>query len=165
MNPMIITYSLTGNTAACAFSLAKLLHTSVFLLEETKPRQGKKKVLVTGGFAATMGLCSRIKALPDLSQADTILIGLPVWGGTTPPAINTLLRDCSMRGKRVYAFATQAGDGVPKKLESSLKKRIVKQGGLFVNLFLLQLPFGSQLSVEKAMVPANDWVNRMMVEE
>lgn len=165
MNPMIVTYSLTGNTAACAFALAKALDTSVFLLEEAKPRRGKKRVLVTGGFAATVGVCSRLKALPDLSQADTLLIGMPVWGGTTPPAINTVLRDCNLSGKRVYAFATQAGDGTPKKLENALKQRVMKQGGEFVELFLLQAPYGKQLSVEKAMEPARKWANRITAEK
>lgn len=165
MNPFIVTYSLSGNTAACAFALAKVLDTGVFLLEEAKPRRGKKRILVSGGFAASIGLCSRLKALPDLSEADTVLLGMPVWAGTTPPAINTLLRDCELSGKRVYAFATQAGDGSPKKLENALKQRVAKQGGQFVELFLLQAPYGKQLSVENAKQPAGEWVKRIMPEK
>jgi flavodoxin len=159
----IVAYSLSGNTAACAFALAKTMDAGVFLLEEVKPRYGKK-VFFFGGFQASFGLGSKLKSLPNLTEADVVLLGMPVWAGTIPPAVNTLLKHCSLRGKTVYAFVTQLSSGVPSKLEKSLKETISRGGGNFKCLFVQQAPSVGKISVESILSTAQEWAKRILAE-
>ena len=161
MKTAIVAYSLSGNTAACAFALAKTMDTGVFLLEEVKPRYGKK-VYFSGGFQASFGLGSKVKSLPDLSDADVVLLGMPVWAGTIPPAMNTLLKNCSLRGKTVYAFVTQLSSGVPGKLEKRLKETVLRGGGNFKSLFVQQAPNVGKISVESMLPTAQEWAKRVL---
>ena len=49
---------------------------------------------------------------PDLSQYDTVFIGGPVWGGTSPPGMFTLFKDINLDGKTVIPFTTHEGSGL-----------------------------------------------------
>lgn len=160
VSEQIVVYSWTGNTAACAVALQRELGVEPFLLLEEKERQGNKGFAL-GGFQASIGAKTRLKAFPDISQADILALGMPVWAGTTPPAINAFFRACSCKGKKVYAFATQQSEEVPKKLEKRLKKLVEKQGGIFVHLFVMQVRYGTQLTVEQAQKSAQRWAQRI----
>lgn len=159
MSVQIVVYSWTGNSAALAVALQEAMGIEAFLLEEEQDRQGQIG-FAKGGFSASINGKTAIKAMPELS-ADTLVLGMPVWAGTTPPAINTFFEKCSLTGKKVYCFATQMGDSVPKKLEKKLKKRIAAKGGTFVHLFVTQVPKGRQLTVEGARKRAARWAERI----
>lgn len=160
MKPSIVIYSWTGNTAACAVALQEILGCDASLLEEEKPREGNRGFAL-GGTQASLGLKTQLKALPDISDADPLLLGMPLWAATTPPAINTFFKNCDLSGKKVYCFATQQSEGVPQKLETKLRKKIAKAGGTFMHLFVLRVPHGKQLSVEEAKSRAEKWAERI----
>lgn len=164
MQVKIVVFSWTGNTAACAVSLGEAFNTEPFLLEEEVDRQGGKGFAL-GGLQASLGLKTKLKAAPDLSNADVLVLGMPVWASTTPPAINTFFNTCSLQGKRVYAFATQQSSTKPQKLEQRLKKLVDKQGGTFVHLFVLSVPRGVQLDVEEAAKRTDAWAKRIQSGE
>lgn len=164
MKNKIVVFSWTGNTAACAVALQQVLDTEAFLLVEEKERAGNKGFAL-GGFQASIGAGTKVKELPDISDVDVLLLGMPVWAGTTPPAINTFMKHCSCSGKSVYAFTTQQSDEVPKKLEKKLQKLIERQGGRFVHLFVLRVPHGKQLSVEEALPRVAKWTERIQSGE
>ena len=82
-----LVYSWTGNTAACAVALGEQLKAEVELILEQKEREGSSG-FATGGFSASIGLSSKLKEKPQTEGVDVLLIGMPVWAGTTPPAIN-----------------------------------------------------------------------------
>ncbi len=156
----IVVFSWTGNTAACAVALKQLLNAEVELILEQKERAGSSGFAV-GGFQASLGLSAKLAKLPDVSGADVVLLGMPVWAGTTPPAINTFLKEADLLGKKVYAFATQQSEQQPQKLENKLRKNIEKRGGKFLHLFVLHVPYKQQLSVESALVHAAKWAQRI----
>ncbi len=155
----IVLYSWTGNTAACAVALQEVTGVEPFLLIEEEEREGSKGFAL-GGYQASIGKKTKVKALPTLTD-DTLVLGMPVWAGTTPPAINTFLDSADLSGKKIYAFATEMGDSVPKKLEKRLRKVAEKKGATFVHLFVLQVRRGTQLSVEAAKKSAERWVERI----
>lgn len=164
MREKIVVYSWTGNTAAAAVALQEEMGVEAFLLVEEKDRQGSRGFAL-GGTQASFGMKTAVKELPELSEAEVLILGMPLWAGTTPPAINTFFAKCSCSGKQVYAFATQQSDGVPQKLETKLRKLVAKQGGTFKHLFVLQVPRGKQLSVDAARERAAKWAQRIRAGE
>ncbi len=165
MNSQIILYSWTGNTAACAVALQQIMDVEPFLLVEEKERTGQKGFAM-GGFQASIKAKAKLKALPVIKEdTDTLILGMPVWAGTTPPAINTFFKECSCNGKRVYAFVTQSSDNVPAKLEKRLKKLVEAQGGMFQHMFVLQVKSGVHLTVEQADKSAQRWAARIATGE
>lgn len=48
----------------------------------------------------------------DLSGYDTVFIGYPIWWGTMPKIINTLLDTYDFAGKVVLPFCTSGGSGI-----------------------------------------------------
>lgn len=58
----------------------------------------------------TEGLLPVVKGnLPDLTRYRTIYIGSPVWWGTYPRVMVTVLKRCDLRGKTVVPFVTHEG--------------------------------------------------------
>lgn len=164
MKHKIVVYSWTGNTAACAVALQKEMDIEASLLVEQKERAGSRG-FASGGAQASLGLKTKVKELPDITDADVLILGMPVWAGTTPPAINTFLGSCSLEGKTVYAFITQAGTDVPQKLEKKLRKKVEGQGGAFRHMFVVSVPRGRNLSVEEAEPRAAKWAERIRAGE
>ena len=160
MNAKIVVYSWTGNAAACAVALQNALSAEPFLLVEKKERAGNRGFAM-GGFQASVGKNTELKALPDLSDCDTLVLGMPLWASTTPPAINTFLKECDIKGKIVYAYVTQMGTDIPKKLEKKLKKTIEQKGGVFRHMFVVSIPRGKQMTVEAAQPRADRWAERI----
>ncbi|MDL2235058.1 hypothetical protein LJC07_02750 [Christensenellaceae bacterium OttesenSCG-928-L17] len=164
MSAKIVVYSWTGNTAACAVALQQASGIEPFLLVEAKERAGSKG-FAKGGMQASLGMKTALKELPDLTDVSTLVLGMPVWAGTTPPAINTFFQKCNVCGKRVYAFVTQASEEVPQRLETKLKKLVEKQGGEWVHMFVVSVPRSKQLSVEEALPRAEKWAARILKGE
>ncbi|MDL2217071.1 hypothetical protein LJC27_00255 [Christensenellaceae bacterium OttesenSCG-928-M15] len=160
MNNKIVVYSWTGNAAACAVALQNELGTEPFLLVEEKERAGSRGFAM-GGLQASLGLKTKVKALPDISGADTLILGMPLWAGTTPPAINTFLKSCSVKEKNVYIFVTQMSADVPKKLEKKIRNIVTGQGGQYKHMFVVSVPKGAQISVEGAKSRAVKWAERI----
>ena len=164
MNAKIVVYSWTGNAAACAVALQQTSGIEPFLLVETKERVGNKGFAL-GGLQAIMGRKTELNELPDLSDVDTLIVGMPQWAGTLPPAINTFFGACSVAGKQVYAFVTQASPEASKKMENKLRKTVNAQGGIFKQMFVVTVPSGTQMSVENALPYAQKWAARVQAEE
>ncbi|HWR22610.1 MAG TPA: hypothetical protein VN366_03955 [Feifaniaceae bacterium] len=155
MNITIIAYSNTGSAEACARALSGALGARLFLLEETRQRPGKDFFI--GGMQAVFHLRSKLKALPDVKDSDVLILGMPVWAGTTPPAINALLQTLDCAGKTVFAFVTKADPAPepPPKLAIRLAKQVEKRGGTLKRVFAL--PVEGKLGQEAAKKRAASW--------
>lgn len=53
---------------------------------------------------------------PDIAGYDTIFLGFPIWGETTPPTIRSFLKAHDFRGKTIRPFITHGGYGVGNSL-------------------------------------------------
>ena len=161
MNATIIAYSNTGNTAACAHALADALGVRLFFLEETRKRP--EKDFVVGGMQATFHLSSKLKALPDTKTSEVLILGMPVWAGTTPPAINALLQMLDCKGKTVFAFVTKADPAMeaPQKLVDRLTVLVEKRGGTLKRVFAQPVE-GKTLNQEAAETQAARWAAEIL---
>ncbi|UCJ16670.1 flavodoxin [Pseudomonas sp. MM211] len=48
----------------------------------------------------------------DLTSYDTLLLGFPIWGGSTPPVIRSFLAAHDLSGKTLIPFVTHGGHGL-----------------------------------------------------
>ena len=163
MKAVIVFYSLGGVTQACTQALAERLGADLFRLEETRPRKKGTSLFVYGGMQATFGLRSKLKAQPDLSHADVVVFGMPVWASATPPAINAALAKCKLSGKSVYAFVTKADPSAeaPEKAKARLEKMVAAKGGRLLEIFALPVKMGETLAASDAVAKTAPWAVRI----
>ena len=125
MSVLIVYYSLEGNTDYAARIIASNTDADLLRLEPVKeyPRSGFRKYL-WGGKSAVMAETPKLSDYEFTSDNyDVIVIGFPVWAGNVAPPVRTFLKENSLRGKRIAAFACQSGAGADKafrKLKSAL---------------------------------------------
>lgn len=160
MNIKIVVFSWTGNTASIAAALQTALNADLSLLNEVKKREGSKGFAL-GGFQASFGLKTKLIEIPDISGADIILLGMPVWASSIPPAINCFLSECDLNGKKVYAFLTQQSENRPAKLENKLAAKINTKGGELLHTFVLRVPYKAKITLEDAAMRIDKWCERI----
>ena len=61
-------------------------------------------------------------AIPDLSEYDTVYIGLPIWWGVAPRVVNTFIENSDLKDKDLIVFATSGGSGLEYAV-NDLRKR------------------------------------------
>lgn len=54
--------------------------------------------------------------IAGIERYDTVYLGFPIWGGTTPPIIRSLLSQHDMSSKTIVPFITHGGYGVGSSL-------------------------------------------------
>ena len=125
MRTLIVYYSLEGNTEYAAGIIASRLGADTLRIEPEKayPDRGFRKFF-WGGKSAVMAETPQLRPYAfDAAGYDRVILGFPVWAGNVTPPIRTFIRDNTLRGKRVAAFACQSGAGAEKafgKLKAAL---------------------------------------------
>ena len=110
MNAIVCYYSWHGHTAAAGKAIAEAVKGREVAILEVKRRRGILGWL-NGGRQAAMGAASRIQPLDiDWGAYDTVFIGSPTWASAPAPAVNALVQQANLAGKRVYLFGTCDGD-------------------------------------------------------
>ena len=54
--------------------------------------------------------------ITGIDRYDTVYLGFPIWGETTPPIIRSLLSQHDMSGRTIVPFITHGGYGVGSSL-------------------------------------------------
>lgn len=117
MKKLFIYYSLSGNGDLVA---GKMKEAGYDIRRATLKKPMPKRFffqIMTGGFLA--GIKSRAKLEgfdPDVTDYDEVAIGSPIWNGRLTPAINTVLRDVDLSGKKVVFILTSGGGSAPKAI-------------------------------------------------
>lgn len=106
-NMLIVYYSLTENTKRVADTLQRMTGADTFRLETAVSYDEAAIESVQEDQAA--GRFPELKALPDLSGYDLILVGSPVWWYILSSPVVSFLRQADFAGKRTAAFATHMG--------------------------------------------------------
>jgi flavodoxin len=52
----------------------------------------------------------------DMARYDTVYLGFPIWGETTPPVIRSFLKAHKLAGKKLIPFITHGGYGLGNSL-------------------------------------------------
>ncbi|NLG28898.1 MAG: hypothetical protein GX557_13375 [Chloroflexi bacterium] len=129
MKAIVCYYSWKGHTAEAGKAIAAALGAHEVAVQEVKRRRPLIGFIM-GGRDAMRGYCSAIRPLGvDWTAYDTVFVGSPTWASAPAPAVNSLLQDADLAGKRVYLFATSGGGDVAKVF-AQLTERVVAKGGV-----------------------------------
>lgn len=155
MTTTIVSYSSTGtvdtlidallrlNVAGTTLATRKILtpNRQPIILPETPPegsREGSPGdgtkpdgAMVKAAFAAMLGLPEKIEVPGgELAPYERLVVCMPVWAGSPPPAITTFLRRAKLRGVEVGAII------VPKENAGTAARRIERivrrKGGIWL---------------------------------
>ena len=122
MKKLFIYFSLTGNGDL----LAQLLEAKGYDIRKVVEKKKSPKSffwrVMSGGFRAGLNLKGKLVDYnSDISAYEEIVIGSPVWNGRFTPAINSVLEQTNLEGKKLtFLFYSGSGD-MPKA-----KKKIDK---------------------------------------
>ena len=121
----VIYFSATGTTKTIAEKIAKL--SSSDLIEIIPEEEYTKKDLDYNSDCRANREQNDSKARPkiendiDISKYDTIYLGYPIWWGTNPKIILTLLDKYDFTGKTIIPFCTSGSTDITKSV-SDLRK-------------------------------------------
>lgn len=107
-----------GNTEIVAEQIAAETGAALFRVEQAVPYAADYRGCVAQARADFQaGARPELAALPgDLSQYDTVYLGYPIYCGTMPMALFTLLERVDTAGKRIRPFCTHEGSGLAQSL-------------------------------------------------
>jgi len=129
---VIAYYSRTGATRKVAEQLAALLDADLEEIREAKDRSG-----VLGWLGAAMDTTlkreANLTSEHNIAGRKTVVIGMPVWGLTPPPAVRSYLKKADLAGKKVCAYCACLATGGGRTLEAVAKQ---VPGGLAARLAL-----------------------------
>jgi flavodoxin len=94
-----------------------------------------------------------IKNTIDISKYDVIYLGYPIWWGTNPKIILTLLDKYDFTGKVIFPFCTSGSSSIDKSIED-LKNYNPN----------LNIKDGKRFSSNNSQNEINDFVNRSKIE-
>ncbi len=102
-----------GNTHLAATWIAESCGGDLFQVETAVPYAESYKECCQQAVAEWKGNARpAVKAMPAKLEAyDTILVGYPLWCGTMPMCLYTVLEQLDLSGKRVLALCTHEGSG------------------------------------------------------
>ncbi|WP_044042878.1 flavodoxin [Caballeronia insecticola] len=110
---LVAYFSRSGNTRVVAGLLQRAFKADLFEIRPAKPYPDEYLATVDqaqqerdSGVEPT--LAARI---PELRNYDTVYLGFPIWGETTPPVIRSFLATHDLAGKTLTPFVTHGGYG------------------------------------------------------
>ncbi|MEM2900022.1 MAG: flavodoxin [Thermoplasmata archaeon] len=125
---IVIYYSRTGTTRKFAEALANVFSGTTIEIKDKKNRLGVLGFLRGINDARKERTTEIEPANVDISNAELILFGTPVWAGRSSPAINTIIQNLDLKGKNVITFTTARSANVEGAYRV-MDKLVAKQGG------------------------------------
>lgn len=112
-----------GNTERVAETIQKLTGADLFRVEPVREYPDDYTACTDVAAQEKQGKeRPAVKAYPEnLEQYDTVFIGYPIWWGTFPMPMFTLLEKINLSGKRILPFSTHEGSGLGSSV-SDLKR-------------------------------------------
>ena len=119
MKTTVVFYSMGGNTRLAAERIADSLGAALLEIRPKKayPDSGLRKFL-WGGKSAVMGETPALEPYSFDAESERVIFGFPVWASSVAPPLRTFIEAnrAALGGKRLAAFACQAGSGGDKAL-------------------------------------------------
>ncbi len=125
---IVIYYTRTGTTRKFAEALANAFGASVVEIKDKKKRLGFFNWFRSGRDAYREFLTDIEPKTVDISGMDLVLFGTPVWAGKSSPAINTIISNLDLSGKKVVNFTTSGGENNDKAF-ALMDKHATAKGG------------------------------------
>ena len=116
MKTLIVYYSFTGSSAYIAETLKSLLDADIERLipDSEPPKSGPMKFMIGGKSALARDSVGLAPLSHDVADYEQIILAMPIWAGTFPPAIWEFLRRHNLSGKKVSAVISSAGGKTEK---------------------------------------------------
>lgn len=130
---LVAYFSRSGNTRVVAGLIHRTLGTDLF---EIRPAQPYPEDYLTTVEQARQERDSDYEpaleaSVPNLARYDTVYLGFPIWGETTPPIIRAFLSAHDLTGKTLVPFVTHGGYGLGNSasiLASHAPKALLSKG-------------------------------------
>ncbi|HIU84833.1 MAG TPA: hypothetical protein IAC66_05675 [Candidatus Aphodousia gallistercoris] len=121
--PLLVYYSLSGNTERVAQALATLTQADVYRIETVKAYPSNFDAVVEQAREErNRNVMPEIKPLQiDLTQYETVFLGFPIWSSSVAQPVKTFLSQYSLNGKTVYPFCTHDGYGPGRSVQAILE--------------------------------------------
>ena len=112
MKTLVVYYSLEGNVAKIAKTIADTMNADILEIKLERPINPKRFTkFIIGGFGAKRGATPKLMPYTtDLNKYELIIIGTPVWASLPVPAVNTFFKDNNLTGKKIAIFCSYLGD-------------------------------------------------------
>ncbi len=112
--PLVAYFSRSGNTRIVACLIHRALGTDLFEIQPSTPYPEDYLACVEEAQQERDSGRERPLAgtVMDIARYDTIFLGFPIWGETTPPVIRAFLSSHNLSGKVLIPFVTHGGYGL-----------------------------------------------------
>ncbi len=102
-----------GNTHLAAQWISQACGGDLFQVETVVPYAESYRACCQQAVAEWKGnMRPEVQTMPEnVEQYDTIVVGYPLWCGTMPMCLYTVLEKLDLSGKRVFALCTHEGSG------------------------------------------------------
>jgi flavodoxin len=125
MKILVVYYSLSGNTALIANTIAKEIGADTLELKPQKEimKSGFMKYLWGGGQVIMKKKPNLLPFIKKVSNYDLIFIGTPVWAWNFTPPLNSFFSTISITDKKVAVFCTHGGN--PGQTLNNMRKELI----------------------------------------
>lgn len=109
-----------GNTQVAAQWIADEVGADLFQVDTVQPYAESYRACCGQAVAEWKGNARpEVKEMPASVEAyDTVVVGYPIWCGTMPMCLYTVLEQLDLSGKQVYALCTHEGSGYAQSIEA-----------------------------------------------
>ena len=115
---LVAYFSRSGNTRVIAGTLQRALAADLFEIRPARPYpEDYEQTVEQARRERDRGDEPPLEAtVPDMAAYETVFLGFPIWGETTPPVIRSFLRAHDLSGKTLRPFITHGGYGLGNSL-------------------------------------------------
>ena len=132
MSKLFIYYSLTGSGDVVANAMKEKGYELRKVNEKKKMPKKFFFMILAGGFRASIGSKGKLVDYNnDVSSYDEIVIGSPIWNGRLTPAINSVLEQTDLKGKKL-TFVFYSGSGEGKGAKKKINKLFPEASIMFL---------------------------------
>ncbi|MBC7766053.1 MAG: hypothetical protein H7Y41_06160 [Hyphomonadaceae bacterium] len=157
----IVYYSLGGTTGMVAEKLAQSLSVNSYPIEEIGNRKNNAINIAVGGYQATTEKKSAIKPLQfDSAGIEKMILCLPIWANTTPPAVNSFFEQAKLSGQKVILVLV-SGSGKNASAQENVAKKVNAHGGYAIDAFWIQSKSIKKAKPEFIQPQLDDIIARM----
>lgn len=156
---LVAYFSRSGNTRVVAGLIHRTRKTDLFEIQPATPYP--EDYLQTVEMARQERDSGRDRPLAaqvtNMADYDTLFLGFPIWGETTPPIIRAFLSAHDLAGKTVIPFVTHGGYGLGNSqsvLASHAPKARLRQG------FVMEAD-----QERRTMNQVNDWLKGVEIKK
>lgn len=133
MKTLIACYSFTGNTLKVAESLKAAAGADLTRIEDRKDSNYIMKCL-----NALLNRRTPIKPCKtDLNDYDAVIIGSPVWAGSTPPAVNQYIDELKGCESKRFAILLTYGSSGQNRVSAQIMEMLQKKKMSFIDALWL----------------------------